>query len=143
MPSLSAKFCDVKLLSATLLVALLSACTDSERLATGARIYAAHCAQCHGANLEGQPRWRERMANGRLPAPPHDDSGHTWHHSDRVLFEITKKGLVPPHAPAGYQSDMPAFAGVLTDEEIRAVLAFIESRWSKDAKDARAQMLRR
>ena len=124
-------------------VALTGCSPGPDRVALGEKVYASHCAQCHGARLEGQPDWRRRLPNGRLPAPPHDDSGHTWHHSDRVLFEITKHGLVPPNAPPGYASDMPAFAGVLTDDEIRAVLAFIESRWSKEAKDARAQMLRR
>ena len=29
----------------------------------------------------------------------------------------------------GYESDMPGFAGVLSDEEIRAILAFIKSTW--------------
>src|SRR3546814_8986604 len=56
----------------------------------GKAIYAYACAACHGAKLQGQPRWRERLANGRLPAPPHDDTGHTWHHPDAVLFEDRK-----------------------------------------------------
>ena len=111
-------------------------------LLVGAKLYARHCAACHGAKLEGQPEWRKRRPDGRLPAPPHDDSGHTWHHPQRLLFEITKHGLVPPIAPAGYQSDMPAFAGKLSDDEIRSVLAFIESRWSREVLDARAEMLR-
>jgi mono/diheme cytochrome c family protein len=83
------------------------------------------------------------MPNGRMPAPPHDESGHTWHHPDRVLFAITKDGLVPPHAPTGYESDMPAFAGKLSDEEIWAVLAYIKSHWtSTEVLAARAEMTR-
>ena len=110
-------------------------------LALGAKLYAQHCASCHGARLEGQPDWRRRLPSGRMPAPPHDESGHTWHHPDEVLFGITKQGLVPPYAPPGYQSDMPGFANVLSDEEIRAVLAYIASHWrSKEVLDARAQM---
>lgn len=116
--------------------------TDAKQVAAGKSIYARHCAACHGANLEGQPDWRRRKSNGRLPAPPHDASGHTWHHPDALLFEITKHGLVPPRAPPGYASDMPAFAGVLSDDEIRAVLAFIQSRWPKQVIEARAEMLR-
>lgn len=103
-------------------------------VAQGAKIYAAQCASCHGANLQGQPDWRTRMANGRLPAPPHDASGHTWHHPDDVLFAIVKNGVVPPNAPPGYQSDMPAFSGRLKDSEIWAVLAFIKSRWPDDVR---------
>src|SRR5215471_10554791 len=64
---------------------------DSARLVERGRvIYAQYCASCHGANLEGQPNWRERLPNGRLlaPAPSHDATGHTWHHSDKELFDM-------------------------------------------------------
>ena len=125
-----------------LLPFLLAACGPTEDLALGRNVYELHCAACHGRNLEGQPDWRRKLANGRMPAPPHDDSGHTWHHPDEVLFGITKHGLVPPYAPAGYASDMPAFAGKLSDAEIRAVLAYIASHWSPEVRKARAEMLR-
>lgn len=42
--------------------------------------------------------------------------------------------MVPPNAPPGYRSDMPAFASVLKDEEIRDILAFIASRWSAEVR---------
>jgi mono/diheme cytochrome c family protein len=58
-------------------------------VARGKVVYKEHCASCHGANLEGQPNWRHRLPNGRMPAPPHDPTGHTWHHSDKQLFEMT------------------------------------------------------
>ncbi|RLA31305.1 MAG: cytochrome c [Gammaproteobacteria bacterium] len=112
-------------------------------LATGERLYATHCANCHGANLEGQPEWRRRKADGKLPAPPHDDSGHTWHHDDQLLFDIVRDGLVPPRAPAGYQTNMPVYGGVLSDAEIRAALAFIASRWSDEVLEMRTQRLGR
>ena len=112
-------------------------------LSLGQRVYALHCAACHGAKLEGQPDWRQRLPNGRMPAPPHDDSGHTWHHPDEVLFGITKQGLVPPYAPPGYDSDMPGFAGKLSDSEIRAVLVYIASHWSREVRKHRAEMLTR
>ncbi|HXF45339.1 MAG TPA: cytochrome c [Burkholderiaceae bacterium] len=115
---------------------------DAARLAAGRSVYARHCAACHGARLEGQPNWTTRRADGRLPAPPHDDSGHTWHHPMQVLFAITKHGLTPPHAPAGYESDMPAFGGTLTDEEIWNVLAFIRSRWSVEVRTRHDQLER-
>jgi mono/diheme cytochrome c family protein len=121
---------------------LLAGCSAKEDLALGEKLYLQHCAACHGAKLEGQPAWQKRLPNGRMPAPPHDDSGHTWHHPDEVLFGITKHGLAPPYAPAGYESDMPAFAGKLSDAEIRAVLAYIRSRWSGEVRKARAEMMR-
>ena len=124
--------------------ALASACGENKpdpgQLAAGEKLYAQHCAACHGAKLEGQPNWRARLPNGRMPAPPHDDGGHTWQHPDQVLFGITKYGLVPPYAPPGYASDMPAFADKLSDEEIRAVLAYIASHWSAEVTKLRAEM---
>lgn len=107
---------------------------DPAVVAHGEEIYAARCASCHGARLEGQPDWQTPRPNERMPAPPHNSDGHTWHHPATVLFGITKRGLVPPYAPEGYVSDMPAFQGVLSDEEIRAVLSFIASTWNEEAK---------
>jgi mono/diheme cytochrome c family protein len=115
---------------------------DGRKIALGAKVYAENCAVCHGAKLEGQPNWRERLPNGRMPAPPHDEEGHTWHHTDEVLFGITKHGL-KDYAPPGYESDMPAFAGKLSDDEIWAVLSFIASHWkTRELLDARAEMIR-
>src|SRR3989338_1234586 len=68
---------------------------NPQQVARGNPVYAKYCAACHGANLEGQPKWQEKLPTGRMPAPPHDASGHTWHHPDGVLFGITKYGLVP------------------------------------------------
>lgn len=108
---------------------------DKTLVAYGRVLYVSHCSACHGARLEGQANWRERLPNGRLPAPPHDESGHTWHHPDSVLFDITRNGMVPGRtAPEGYESDMPAYAGILSDEEIVAVLAYIKSTWSPDVQ---------
>ena len=117
---------------------------DTAKVAMGTAVYSQHCASCHGAKLEGQPDWRKRLPNGRMPAPPHDESGHTWHHADGVLFGITKNGLVPPYAPKDYESDMPAFRGQLSDDEIWAVLAYIKSHWkSAELLQARTEMTRR
>ena len=104
----------------------------------GGELYAQSCASCHGAQLEGQPDWRRRTEDGRMPAPPHDESGHTWHHADRDLFTITKHGVgaVVP----GYESDMPAFEGALSDDEIKAVLAFIKTSWSERARSYQAEI---
>lgn len=102
---------------------------DRVQVARGEIVYREHCAACHGAKLEGQPEWRRRLPNGRLPAPPHDASGHTWHHPDELLLNITRDGMVPPWAPEGYESDMPAFGAVLAEADLRAVLAYIQSTW--------------
>ena len=107
-------------------------------VARGEAVYAQHCASCHGATLEGQANWRSRLPNGRLPAPPHDATGHTWHHSDKQLFEMVKNGttgMVP-----GYETDMPAYKDILGDADIWAVLSFIESTWPPDIRARHARI---
>lgn len=101
---------------------------SEEVVEQGQQIYADQCAACHGTELEGQPDWRMPLASARLPAPPHDESGHTWHHPDEVLFRIVKEGTAA-FVGGGYKSDMPGFADVLSEAEIRAVLDFIKSTW--------------
>ena len=99
----------------------------------GRQIYAEHCAGCHGADLEGQPNWRQRRSDGMLPAPPHDPSGHTWHHPDAQLVEMTKFGP-QRFAGADYRSEMPAYQDQLTDREIVAVLSYIKSTWPPEIR---------
>ncbi|MCK8783446.1 cytochrome c [Roseomonas sp. NAR14] len=106
-------------------------------VARGAALYAANCAGCHGAALEGQPDWRRPNAAGRLPAPPLDATGHAWDHPDAQLEEFVAHGMASV-APAGYRSDMPAFAGRLSRSEIQAVLAFVRSHWPPGVRAAQA-----
>ncbi|MCL4765485.1 MAG: c-type cytochrome [Hyphomicrobiaceae bacterium] len=115
--------------------------TSAGTLMLGRQLYSANCASCHGANLEGQPDWRRRLSTGRLPAPPHDASGHTWHHPDGVLFRVTKDG---PAAVVGdgYESDMPGFGDVMSDPEIQAVVEFIKSTWPERERRYQAEMSR-
>ena len=111
---------------------------DPALTARGKVVYAEQCASCHGANLEGQPNWRKRLPNGRLPAPPHDATGHTWHHSDRQLFDMVKNGtasMLP-----GYETDMPAYKETLSDADIWAVLSFIESTWAPNIRERQQRM---
>lgn len=106
---------------------------DPEIVQRGAEVYVGHCAACHGVRLEGQPNWQRRGADNRLPAPPHDASGHTWHHPDALLFKLTKYGLAAIAGPS-YPSNMPAYAEVLSDADIRAVLSYIKSTWPPEVR---------
>lgn len=110
--------------------------------ALGRQVYMTHCAACHGAKLEGQPNWRQRDAQGRLPAPPHDASGHTWHHPDETLFRITKFGVAKAANLASYESSMPAYEGVLTDSEILAALSWIKAQWPANIQAKHDEMNR-
>ena len=107
---------------------------DARLVALGQKVYTAQCAACHGQRLEGQANWRQRGADGRLPAPPHDASGHTWHHPDDLLFRITKYGVAKAVDLKDYDSAMPAFEGQLSDEEIVAVLSWIKSQWPPEIR---------
>lgn len=106
---------------------------DAAVVAEGAQVYAAECAACHGATLEGQPDWRSPGPDGLRPAPPHDASGHTWHHDDATLFALTKHGLAGLMADAP-PNGMPAYDGILTDDQIVAVLSYIKSTWPADVR---------
>ena len=93
------------------------------RVESGERVYAAHCAVCHGAQGEAAPDWRQREPDGTFPPPPLNGTAHTWHHPFEVLARQIKFG-----APGG-AGKMPPFQGKLTDEEIINVLAWVQSLW--------------
>lgn len=111
-------------------------------LERGASLYAEHCASCHGVRLEGQPNWKRRLPDGSYPAPPHDETGHTWHHPDAYLFAVVKRGGAAV-APRGIPSTMPAFGEKLADADIREVLDFIKSRWPEKIRRQQAEIDRR
>lgn len=91
-------------------------------------MYAENCASCHGIALEGQANWRQRDADGYLLAPPHDETGHTWHHPDSYLFLMTKYGIEEMIGKT-YPNNMPAYEDKLTDAKILAALSYIKSTW--------------
>ena len=94
------------------------AAVDMEVHAEGKVIYDTYCASCHGPSGEGQ---LVSPAQGQAIAPPHDSTGHTWHHPDDYLISVTANG--------GSVS-MPAFGTTLTDSEIDAVLDYIKTFWT-------------
>ncbi|MDP2697739.1 cytochrome c [Thalassospira sp.] len=112
---------------------------DTSLVAMGKKIYEENCASCHGVRLEGEPDWQQRRPDGLLPAPPHDVSGHTWHHPDEVLFSLTKYGPAQI-VGQGYQSAMPGYQDILDDRQIIAVLSYIKSRWPREIRARHDQM---
>ncbi len=101
---------------------------DDVLVSSGADLYEESCASCHGADLSGQSDWKSPNPDGSYPAPPHDSSGHTWHHSDVLLLEIVRDGLDLP------ESRMPTFGGQLSDDEILAIIEFLKSNWGEEER---------
>ena len=106
---------------------------ETASLTRGSTLYAGNCAACHGTNLEGAANWRSADADGIRPAPPHDDSGHTWHHTDELLFAYVWLGGEETQRRMGISnpnSAMPGFRDSLTQMDVMHILSFIKSRWS-------------
>lgn len=112
--------------------------TSVTREARGKVLYDARCAICHGINLEGQPNWQRARSDGSYPAPPHDATGHTWHHSDQYFIDVTLYGGA---AVTGVPSNaMPGFAGSLSEDDVRAILAYIKTSWPDDVRAKQASL---
>lgn len=101
---------------------------DNDLVSQGANLYKESCAACHGSDLSGQDDWKSPNPDGSYPAPPHDSSGHTWHHSDVLLLDLVRDGLDLP------ESRMPAFGDQLGDDEIFAIIEFLKSNWGEEER---------
>ena len=106
---------------------------DRAVVAQGRLVYQGQCASCHGDNLEGQVGWRDQLIDGKRLAPPHDETGHTWHHPDEMLFQLTKNGINAMMSKP-YPNNMPVFKDILSDAEIIAALSYIKSQWPKETQ---------
>ena len=102
---------------------------DAEMVALGREVYRANCASCHGPEGEGAPDWRTPNESGELPAPPHDSTGHTWKHSDAMLYEIVREGWRDPFNRTA-RLTMPAFDQQLSPRQIRAVITYMKTMWT-------------
>lgn len=116
---------------------------EGRDIANGQALYATQCSACHGPNLEGQPNWRVPGDDGVLPAPPHDRTGHTWHHDNQLLFDYTYLGgqtALEARGITGFNSGMMGVQGILTEDEVWDILAFIRSTWPEEVQDIQASM---
>ncbi len=99
----------------------------------GRVVYQQQCASCHGARGEAAPNWQQPDARGELPAPPHDPKGHTWKHSDAMLYRIVRDGWRDPFNKTDSLT-MPAFARVLSPKETRAVITYLKTLWTPEQR---------
>ena len=143
---------DLLLIAGSATALLLAACTEPEPIAAttraptvqpnsagvetprvseevqsnGAELYAASCQVCHG-DREGQG------ATGGTP--PHNETGHTWHHPDAQLKDWVLNGKFP--------GTMPPFKDVLRGEEVHAILSYIKTWWTAEQRESQADISQR
>lgn len=103
---------------------------DDAQIRRGAQLYSRNCAQCHGAMAQGAFNWRQRGADGKMPPPPLNGTGHAWHHPKNMLRFVIKNG-----SPGG-QGNMPAWRDKLTDEQIDDIIAWFQSLWPEPVYEA-------
>lgn len=133
----SARLC--KLIALTGLIAAVSIAEeklpqpDAELVELGHTVYQQYCASCHGAQGEGAPDWKKRNERGELPPPPHDETGHTWRHSDAMLYRMISEGWQDPFNKTGHLT-MPPFKDILTPHEIKAVIAYLKTLWTAEQR---------
>ena len=106
---------------------------DPVLIRVGRNVYQQQCASCHGARSEGAPNWQQPDAKGELPAPPHDAHGHTWKHSDAMLYRIVRNGWRDPFNKTD-RLTMPAFTGTLSPSEVRAVITYLKTLWTSEQR---------
>ena len=90
----------------------------------GEWLYQHHCAQCHGADMAGNPAWQTELQDGSHLPPPLDRTGNAWQYSQQDLVNIIKNGRnldKPIH--------MPAFSPALANWEINFIVTYMQSKW--------------
>jgi len=103
-------------------------------VAQGRQIYEQYCAACHGRQGEGAANWEKPDENGEMPPPPHDETGHTWRHSDAMLFKIIAEGQRYPFNKTDRMT-MPAFKEQMTAQEIQSVIEYLKALWTDEQRE--------
>jgi len=104
-----------------LLAALSQSSTGwAQDQAEGKKLYASYCSSCHGEQGKG-----DGMAARSLPIKPKDHTdGATMNRlTDQNLADTISKG----GAAVGKSSFMPAWGGVLKDNQLQDLLAYLRS----------------
>jgi mono/diheme cytochrome c family protein len=108
-------------------------------LLQGHILYTAWCAGCHGAKGEGQfpgaPLEPSPITN-RIGAPPHDTTGHSWHHSDDLLVRYVIEGGFTD--PAAFYP-MPGFGWRLSVADARQIVGYIKTLWTDEQRMMQAR----
>jgi len=111
-----------------------SASPDRGVMKSGGAIYADECAACHGADGHGQ--------NGLIPALSHS-AGVQQTDATSALRAVLRgaRNVATDKAPTA--PAMPAFAWVLNDDQIAAVVTYIRNAWGNNAPPVGASEARK
>jgi len=100
---------------------------ERQAVIRGAKIYQNNCQSCHGQRGIGEPVYPWNLGKrDYFPAPALDDSQHAWHHSDEDLVKFILNG-------SPRTSRMPAWRGTLSERNVRDVVSYMKSLWSRRA----------
>jgi len=111
-----------------------SAHSAPTEFAQGRQIYEQYCAACHGWQGEGAANWKKPDEKGEMPPPPHDETGHTWRHSDAMLFKMIAEGWRYPFNKSD-RLTMPAFEEQMTAQEIQSVIDYLKTLWTDEQRE--------
>ena len=116
--SIMAKAIVLSALAAALLMTARFSLAQEE--SNGRKTYLTYCSGCHGNTGKG-----DGPAAKALPNKPadHTNSNIMNRYSDEYLFKVISKG----GSDVGKSSTMPAWGGVLTDDKIREIIAFLRT----------------
>jgi len=95
----------------------------TDNVAEGKKVFFQNCVPCHGPALDG----RGRFANA-LTSPPralNDPMFLPMHPEGYIFWRIAKGGQALPVILEPWNSAMPAFEDILTEDEIWAVILFL------------------
>ncbi len=116
---------------------------DLGQVSRGREVFVQHCASCHGVDAQGASDWQQSDARGDLPAPPHDDTGHTWRHSDAQLSEIIRGGLRDQFNKTPELTMPPFQIDQVSDQQITDAIAYFKSLWSTEHRQFQEEQNRR
>lgn len=89
---------------------------DANAIASGKVIYEEKCASCHGVSGKGDG------PAGQALTPPAADLTKIAGQDDYEFYRIAEGGAMDP-----YNSSMPAHKGILSEDEIWQVIAYVDS----------------
>ena len=105
---------------------------EMELAQSGAVLFKKHCASCHGEDAIGQDPTQPSGGyddNMNRLAPALNGTGHAWHHPPELIYEYIEKGSIDKTSP------MPSFGNILKDNDIKSIIAYINSLWPDKIMD--------